>query len=116
MNEIIAQCLIILDLLIDRQQKGYSPLRFTQLQQRTQFSRPVLLQCLARMEACGIVYASPSHHRHDKIYTLSQNTQDIQSDVVVARLMNSRLGDDGRRVTDAKIREKIKTLKIHIDR
>lgn len=116
MNEIIAQCLIILDLLIDRQQKGYSPLRFTQLRQRTCFSRPELLQCLARMEVCGIVYASPSRHRHDKIYTLSQNTQDIQPDVVVARLMNSRLGDDGRQVTDAKIREKIKTLKIHIDR
>lgn len=116
MNEIIAQCLIILDLLIDRQRKGYSPLRFTQLQQRTHFSRPELLHCLARMEAGGVVFASPSRHRHDKLYTLSQNTQDIQPDVVVARLMNSRLGDDNRQAADAKVREKIKTFRIHVDR
>lgn len=115
MNESLAQCLIILDILIDRQQAGHSPLSLKQLQQRTLFSRPELTQCLSRMETCGIVYASQSHQRNDTIYTLSQNTQNIKADEVIVRLMSTRMKDSGRQPMDPKVLDKIKTFHIHVD-
>ena len=106
-EQIIAQCLIILDLLIDRQRSGLVVhLPSIQLQQRTHFSRPELLHCLARMEAGGVVRFLPPHVMTNSI--LLARTRRT-SETLMWSLPDWRTSA-GRRwfgqVTDAKIRRR----------